>query len=176
MRPRLGRSLIGYAAPATRVRLAEIESELDARWRERDGSLRELGSRLEEAQSAVSEIERAIAEGREEHRALLAVFETMSSMSRDIVQGVEAELKSEEAELLSALAQRKVLLGERRSLVALFRTEVDRLIRDTRHRLAQQGHPATAGRAVPEPAPSAGSYGESTSLEGEGPHLSRAGG
>ncbi len=90
MRPRLGRSLIGYAAPATRVRLAEIESELDARWRERDGSLRELGSRLEEAQSAVSEIERAIAEGREEHRALLAVFETMSSMSRDIVQGVEA--------------------------------------------------------------------------------------
>jgi len=175
MRPRLGRSLLGYAVPATRVRLAEFESELDARRKERDGSVRELENRLEEAQSAVSGIERAIAQGREEHRALMAVFETMSSMGRDLVQGVEAELKSEEAELLSALAQRKVLLGERRSLVTWFRAEVERLIGDTRHRLAQQGLPAASQRPGLGALPQAGSHGESTGLENEGPHLSRAG-
>lgn len=147
MRPRLGRALIGYAVPATRARLADIESEVQAQRDERARMLDSLEVRLEQAQAAAAEVERKIAHQHEEHHALMAVFETFSEMGRDVVRRVETELERDESRLLSALAQRQVLLGERRTLVASFQAEARRLILNTRQRLAQQGLPVLPRQA-----------------------------
>lgn len=174
MRPRLGRALIGYAVPATRTCLAQIESELEAEREARSQTLLALEARLEGAEADVARLEQEIAREREEHRALMAVLDTISAISREAVSRVEADLRNEEAGLLSALAQRQVLLGERRSLIASFQAEAQRLIRDTRRRLSQQ-------RAAPSAKPGGSSAAEPNAAREparpapEAPQISNAG-
>jgi len=155
------RAFVGYRVAPTLALFEALEQEAKAAKEQRDAELRAVSKRLDEAMSTLREAEGQFALEQESQRVLLALLDELGVQGARDVESAKTAFADEEANLLGRIAQREIVLGQRRRLLQTLQGQIAATIEDALAQIESAERDEDKDRDKPDPAEPAPERGES---------------